>query len=334
MSASVRIDRAEMWTWGTGLNRPECVLTFASGDLLVSHKAAGISHVLPDGSVEVIGAHAEIEGSELVPNGISLGPDGRVLIANIGEAGGLWALDSGRQLEPVTRRAGSSPLAAANAVAVETMAGRVYVSVSTRRQPRFESYSREVADGFVALVESGSARVVADNLCFPNEMRISPDGNSLYVSETFGRRITKFAIDPDGSLTGPRVFVGFGAGDFPDGIALDAEGYMWVTSIVSNRLYRVSPSGDAERVFEDADPDFVAGVERALAENRMASTHFYTQGPDRLPNIASIAFGGQDRCTAYLGSLLGDTLIAFRSPVPGHPSGQYPAERLPVWRSA
>jgi sugar lactone lactonase YvrE len=330
---AIRIDRAEMWTWGSGLSRPECALTFASGDLLVSHKAVGISHIRPDGFVEMIGGHAEVEGSELVPNGISLSPDGRVLIANIGSAGGLWALDVDRQLEPVARQADETPLAAANAVAVEAATGRVYVSVSTRRQPRFEAYSREVADGFVALVRDGSASVVADRLCFPNEMRISPDGNSMYVSETFGRRITKFTIGAGGSLTHPQVFAEFGAGDFPDGIALDAEEYLWVTSIVSNRLYRVSPSGHSERVFEDADVDFVADVERALKENRMASQHFYTQGAGRLPNIASIAFGGKDRCTAYLGSLLGETLIAFRSPVPGHSSGQYPAERLPVWRS-
>ncbi len=44
---------------------------------------------------------------------------------------------------------------------------------------------------------------------------------------------------------------------------------------------------------------------------------------ERLQNIASIAFGGADRRTAYLGSLMGTTLATFRSPVPGRP--------LPHW---
>jgi sugar lactone lactonase YvrE len=320
-----------MWTWGQGLSRPECVLTFDSGDLLVSHKAAGVSHIHPDGSVNVIGDRSEIDGAEFVPNGIAMSPDGRVLITNIGQAGGLWALNRQAELDPVARRADGSPLAAANAVAVDETLGRIYVSVSTRHQPRFEAYSRDIADGFVALVGGRSARIVADNLAFPNEIRITPDGRWLYVSETFGRRITKFAIDSDGALSRPETFAEFGPGDFPDGIALDAENHVWVTSIVSNRLYRVSPSGAIERVFEDADDDFVAEVERALIQNRMGAQHFYTQGTDRLPNIASIAFGGPDRMTAFLGSLLGDALIAFRCPVPGHSTGLYPVARLPRW---
>jgi sugar lactone lactonase YvrE len=330
--SAVRIDRRDMWTWGKGLNRPECVLTFDSGDLLVSHKAAGVSHIRPDGSVAVVGVQSEVEGSELVPNGIALGPDDRVLIANIGAAGGLWSLDGDGRLAPVAREADGSPLAAANAVAVDDPSGRMYVSVSTRRQPRFEAYSRQVADGFVALVGSGPARIVADDLSFPNELRITPDGRWLYVSETFGRRIIRFSIGTNGLLSEREIFAEFGAGDFPDGIALDAEEHIWVTSIVSNRLYRVSPAGQIDRLFEDADPAFVAEVEQALAQNRMGSEHFYTQGADRLPNIASIAFGGPDRRTAYLGSLLGDTLIAYRSPVAGHPDGQYPAARLARWR--
>ena len=40
-------------------------------------------------------------------------------------------------------------------------------------------------------------------------------------------------------------------------------------------------------------------------------------------NIASIAFGGPDLRTAYLGSLSGDTIATFRSPVAGLP--------LPHW---
>jgi sugar lactone lactonase YvrE len=255
-----------------------------------------------------------------------------VLIANIGMAGGLWALDRDESLKKIAGKAGGTPLAAANAVTLDDRSGRLYLSVSTRRQPRFEAYSRHVADGFVALLVDGTARIVADNLAFPNELRITPDGRFLYVSETFGRRISKFSIGPDGLLSDKETLAEFGSGDFPDGIALDAEEHLWVTSIVSNRLYRVSPSGLMQRVFEDADHDFVAEVERSLAENRMGSEHFYTQPANRLPNIASIAFGGPDRRTAYLGSLLGDALIAFHSPVPGHPTGQYPASRLPFAR--
>ena len=39
----------------------------------------------------------------------------------------------------------------------------------------------------------------------------------------------------------------------------------------------------------------------------------------RLKNISSLAFGGPDLRTAYLGCLLGDSLMSFRSPVAGQP---------------
>ena len=43
----------------------------------------------------------------------------------------------------------------------------------------------------------------------------------------------------------------------------------------------------------------------------------------RLQNISSLAFGGGDFRTAYLGCLLGDSIATFPSPVPGAP--------LPHW---
>ncbi len=37
-----------------------------------------------------------------------------------------------------------------------------------------------------------------------------------------------------------------------------------------------------------------------------------------LKNISSLAFGGADLRTAYLGCLLGDAITSFRAPVAGH----------------
>jgi hypothetical protein len=42
-----------------------------------------------------------------------------------------------------------------------------------------------------------------------------------------------------------------------------------------------------------------------------------------LKNISSIAFGGPDLRTAYLGCLLGDALATFRSPVAGAPPAHW-----------
>jgi sugar lactone lactonase YvrE len=126
------------------------------------------------------------------------------------------------------------------------------------------------------LVEpDGAARVVADDLIFPNGMAITPDGQTLLVAETFAYRITAFGRAADGSLHSPRTWASFGetaggAGTTiakaresglvtPDGICLDAEGALWVADASGTGLLRVSASG--ERIaYIDTSPDAVYAV--------------------------------------------------------------------------
>lgn len=73
----------------------------------------------------------------------------------------------------------------------------------------------------------GRASVVADKLFFPNGMVITPDGRTLIVGETIGKRLTAFDIQKDGSLTNRRVWAQLPESVGPDGICLDAEGAVW-----------------------------------------------------------------------------------------------------------
>jgi sugar lactone lactonase YvrE len=312
----MRIELADVGDYGHDLNRPECVLCLASGDLFVSHKGAGVTHIAPDGGQRIIGRAAEVGEHEPVPNGIALLPDRSLLIANIGEDGGVWRLPVDGKIEPYLLEVDGERLAAANFVMNDEQ-GRVWITVSTRKQPRYLAYSADIADGFIVLAEARGARIVADDCAFANEMRLAADGRSAYVAETFARRISRFAIRSDGTFGAREDFATFGYGTFPDGIAFDEENHLWVTSIVSNRLFRVAPDGKSELLLEDSDVAHVEAVERALAEGRMGREHFYTLKSRKLRNIASISFGGPDRRTVYLGSLLGTALATFRSPVPG-----------------
>lgn len=312
------IEPGSVGTLGHGLARPECVLATRRGDLYVSHRGAGITHISPDGQQRIIGAHTQIEGHEFVPNGFCLLPGGDFLIANIGEAGGVWRMSPRGELSPFLREADGVALAAANFVLCDEL-GRVWITVSTRMLPRYPSYRLNVADGFIVLADGKGARIVAESLAFTNEVRIGDAGASLYVSETFGRRISRLAIGRDGALQSRSTFAEFGYGDFPDGIAFDAEQALWVTSIVSNRLYRVTRDGAVHKLLEDSDAAHVAWVESDLQAGKMGREHFYTAKSEMLKNTASLAFGGPDLKTVYLGSLLGDRLITFRSAVAGVP---------------
>jgi sugar lactone lactonase YvrE len=98
----------------------------------------------------------------------------------------------------------------------------------------------------------GTVTRVADDLFFPNGTAITPDGRTLIVAETRGHRLTAFAIEPAGTLTGRRVFAPLDD-CFPDGICLDAEGAVWVSDARTPRVLRVFDGGRVERAIATGD---------------------------------------------------------------------------------
>jgi sugar lactone lactonase YvrE len=117
----------------------------------------------------------------------------------------------------------------------------------------------------VLVMPNGNARVVQNEVAFPNGMIVTPDGRTLVVAESLAARLTAFDIAPDGSLTGRRVWArfddrGFERFDFervfPDGICLDADGGIWVASPWGSRdVMRVLEGGEVtHRIKTDTQP--------------------------------------------------------------------------------
>ena len=204
------------------------------------------------------------------------------------------------------------PLPPTNYVHVDARE-RVWLTVSTRLAPRSLGYRADHGDGFIVLLDEGGARIVADGLGYANECLIHPEREQLYVNETFARRLVRFDVAADGGLSNKTVVARFGPGTFPDGLTFDAEGGIWITSIVSNRIIRVDPSGGQEVVLEDSDPDHLDWVEQAYRSGTMGRRHLDRAAGRRLKNISSLAFGGPDLRSVYLGCLLGDSIATFRS---------------------
>lgn len=313
---SFGITIADLQFVGHDLARPECVVTTARGDVFISDKRGGVMHLMPGGEQRFVAAHG-VDG--FLPNGFSLLPDRSFAVANLGERGGAWRLMPDGELIPEVLEVDGMALPPTNFVHAEHRDGglRLWVSVSTRHVPRDLAFRRDVADGYVVLKEGSDVRIVADGLGFTNEAKVDPSGRWLYVNETIARRLSRFAIRDNGDL-GPRGTVAeFGVGTFPDGFEFDAEGGIWIASVVSNRLLRIAPDGTETIILEDADPEAVARAERHWAENRLRRADI-DSGRDRtLGNLASVAFGGPDLRTVYLGSLFGQRLATFRSPIPG-----------------
>jgi sugar lactone lactonase YvrE len=305
---------------GTGLRRPECVLATADGNLFVSHLGSGIVRIAPSGQLNVIGSIDTIEGTPWIPNGFALLEDRSFLVANMGEAGGVWRLTETGEFAPFLREADGRSLTATNFVLLDHDA-RIWITVSTRRWPIGGAFTFEndapVSDGYIVLVDAKGPRIVADNLAFANEIRIDARGEYLYVAETFGRRISRFKIQSDGSLTKREIFRDFGFGIFPDGIAFDAEGYLWVASLISNQILRLAPSGADEIIVEEPNPAHVDNLERKMRDSTINRSDMQASPATILKNTSSVCFGGEDLRTIYVGSLGGDTLPSFHTPVAG-----------------
>ena len=100
---------------------------------------------------------------------------------------------------------------------------------------------------------------MAGDITVSNGLAWSPDGATMYWSDTSAHRIFAFDFDGhDGSLSRQRVWASFepkpAGGDLagysgrPDGAAVDVEGAYWVAMFEGQRLLRLAPDG---RVLQD-----------------------------------------------------------------------------------
>ena len=70
-------------------------------------------------------------------------------------------------------------------------------------------------------------------------MAVTPDNRTLIIAESFAGQLTAFDIAADGGLSSRWVFAG---GVAPDGICLDTEGAIWVSTGFS--VARVAEGGE------------------------------------------------------------------------------------------
>jgi sugar lactone lactonase YvrE len=119
---------------------------------------------------------------------------------------------------------------------------------------------------------------LADGLLTSNGVAFSPDGHTLYHSDTPTFTVWRYAYDPaTGEATDKTLFVRLAPTESdrgrPDGAAVDAEGCYWTALFEGGRIQRYAPDG------------------RLLAEHAV---------PARCPTM--VCFGGPDRKTLYVTS--------------------------------
>ena len=188
-------------------------------------------------AIDMTGRRERIVEVDALPFCIDPRPDDRLLIS---AAGQVLCMAPHRQLKPHADLTGLSGKPWNEIVVVAQGAGRGSAYVNNIG---FDFPHGEVTTGIIALVTpDGAARQVADGLEFPNGMIVTPDGKTLIVAESYGRRLTAFDIAPDGDLSNRRTWADVDG--HPDGICLDAEGAVWYADVPGRCCVRVAEGGE------------------------------------------------------------------------------------------
>ncbi len=172
------------------------------------------------------------------PSGLGWLPDGTLLVVSMHRRQVLGFGPGGMRLHADLSRWAHAPC---NDMLVDRQ-GRAYVG-----NFGFDLHVRApFAPTVLLLVQpDGSVEVAGQDMHFPNGMALTPDGRTLIVAESYGKRLTAFDVRADGTLTHRRVWASFEEkGVAPDGICLDAQGAVWMASPVSREVLRVREGGE------------------------------------------------------------------------------------------
>ncbi|MEP1143541.1 MAG: SMP-30/gluconolactonase/LRE family protein [Henriciella sp.] len=93
-------------------------------------------------------------------------------------------------------------------------------------------------------------RIGLPEVLVTNTMQFSPDGRIFYTSDSAEQMLLSYDHDPEtGALSNRRVFAStLDAGCYPDGTAVDAEGYLWNAQWAGSRVVRYAPDGSIDTI--------------------------------------------------------------------------------------
>ncbi len=285
-------DYSTLRTVATGLGFPEGPVAFDDGSVLVVEIEGGsVARIAPDGSIR----RFDCGGG---PNGAAVGPDGAVYVCNDGglafrtddgirfpyalaedySGGSIQRIDLATgAVSTVFTESGGHSIGGLNdivfdvsggAYAIDTMRGMIH-------------YADPIAKTIVVAVEGVMA---------PNGGGLSPDGKTLYVSETYSGRILAWDVTGPGQIANQREHYNAGGAHGFDGLAVDGAGNVCAANLAGSGISVISPSGALLGAFKTPEND---------------------------PYVTNICFGGPNGDTAYICSAGRGILYSIAWPWPG-----------------
>jgi len=218
--------------------------------------AGGVFRLNADGTTD-----AFLPGLEHV-GGMAINRDGKVVMSRPDGIG--W-------LDPQTGESGliidsldGKPFPGGNDMFPDGRGGLYFGTVSSG-EGGYDASSTDT--GLYRLAPDRSLHLQQVGVRFANGCGLSPDGKRFYHTESLVG-IFAYDVQPDGSLTGRTMFSERTDGD---GMAVDAEGYVWSASYCNGEIVRHSPDGNV--------------VERIAVPHTV---------------VTSLCFGGEDRRDLYV----------------------------------
>lgn len=245
------------------LQFPEGPVALPDGSVLVVEIAGGrLVRVLPDGEQKLV---ANLGGG---PNGAALGPDGHCYVCNNG--GFSWRTDNGftRPTGPAADyKGGAIQRVNLSTGAVESLYthcdgialhGPNDIVFDGKGGFWFTDFGKTFEDRilrgavYYARTDGSLIRRAAHPVLTPNGVGISPDGNTLYVSETETSRLWSYPITGEGTLAqepwpspnGGKLMHGLDGFQRFDSLAVEESGNVCVATLVRGGISVFSPSGE------------------------------------------------------------------------------------------
>ena len=198
------------------------------------HASASVRRRNPDGRIETLVANRHSVG------GLALCESGKLLMS--GPSLALFDETTGR-IEEIFSSYPGHTIRTLNDMTVDSQ-GSVYIG--SMNYNALEKDAKPVPGDLYRIDPDGKATLAGEGYQVSNGLGFSPDGRLLYHADSPPKTIWAYDVASDRTLRNRRVFATVPKG-YPDGLAVDAEGGVWVAAIFASELVRFKPDGTIDR---------------------------------------------------------------------------------------